>query len=142
MPEGENTHLDTELTKWLRCQQSTDLRDNWAVETANNNLVAFVQDAIRQHDINGRTKTLNNLDLKHSTLKFRQVHKAVTHALLGQVDEKHDHVRYTFTSDCRRWYERDVAREILVLVVQDCIQTLFCKGKNRLLTPIFEFSLH
>lgn len=68
MPEGENTHLDTELTKWLRCQQSTDLRDNWAVETANNNLVAFVQDAIRQHDINGRTKTLNNLDLKHSTL--------------------------------------------------------------------------
>jgi len=62
--------------------------------------------------------------------------------LLRQVDEKHDHVRYTFPSDGGGGDQRDVPSKALVLIVEASVQTLLCKGKDGLRHAILEFALY
>ena len=52
---------------------------NSAVQAADNNLVALVQDPIDKHDINGGSKPLNDLDLQHGALQLTDEHEALCH---------------------------------------------------------------
>ncbi len=138
---GKNEYLDTEFTKGLGRKQRTDLGHDRSIETADHNLVAFVEDTIRQNHIDCRTKTFDDLDFKYCTLELRQVHQPVAHALLGEVDEEHDHVGHTLASDSRGRDNGDVTCEVLVVVVEDGIQTLFGEGDDDLLGHVLELAL-
>lgn len=97
--------LDTKLAKGLWRQQRANLCDNWSVQPTNHDLVSLPQITIRQDDIDGRPETLDDLDLEHRALELREVHQAVTHALLREVDEQHDHVRDALASNSGCGYE-------------------------------------
>lgn len=122
------TNFDTKFAKRLRRQQCTNLCDDGSVQPTNHDFVSFSQDTIRQDDIDSRSQAFDDLDLEHRALELREVHQAVTHALLREVNEQHDHVGNTFASDSRCGHEGDVAGEALVVVVKDRVQTLFSKS--------------
>lgn len=52
---------------------------NGTIQAADDNLIALMQDAIDKHDINGCSKTLNDLDLQHSALQLADEHQALRH---------------------------------------------------------------
>ena len=135
-------YLDTKFAKGLRREQSPDLRDDGAIQTANHYSVAFMQNTIGEDDVNGGTETLDNLYFQHRTLELRKVHESLAHTLLREVDQKHDHIGNTFSSNGGRRDQGNITSEVLVLVVQNGIETLLGEGDSRLLTTIFEFALH
>lgn len=134
-------YLDTEFAKGLRRKQRTDLGHNRSIETADHDLVAFVEDTIRQDHVDCRTKTFDDLDLKHSTLELREVHQPIAHALLGKVDEEHDHVGHTLSRNRRGRDDGDITREVLVVVVEAGVQTLLGEGNDDLLGHVLELAL-
>lgn len=113
-----------------------------AVQTADHDLLALAQDTVGQDDIDCRPKTLDDLDLQNRTLEFGEVHQPVAHALLRQVDEKHDHVRHTLPGHRGGRDDGDVPSEALVLVVEDGIKTLLSKRDDDLLSHVLELALH
>lgn len=115
--------------------------DDWPVQTTNDDLVSLSQDTIRQHDIDRRSKTLDDFDLQNRALQLGQVHQPVAHPLLSEVDQQHDHVGDTLARVRRRWHQRDILGETLVLVIQDGIEALFGKCKDGVLDPMLELSL-
>lgn len=115
--------------------------DNRTVQTAHHNPISLAQDTVREDNIDGGTETFDDLDFKNGTLQLGKIHEPVAHALLGEVDEQHDHVGYTFASDGGCWHERDVPREVLVIVVKDGVQTLFCEGHDGFSDTLFELAL-
>lgn len=136
------SYLDTQLAKRLRGQQRTHLSDDRSVKTTDHDLVSFPQNTVRQYDIDSRTQTFDDLHLKNRTLKFRQIHQAVAHPLLREVDKEHDHVWYTLPSHGRRGHDGDVAREVLVLVVEHSVETLLGERNDDLLRHVLELALH
>jgi len=135
------TYLDTELPKWLWREQSTDLCDDWPVQTTNDDPVSFSQNAVRQHDIDRRSKTLDDLDLQNRALQLGQIHQPVAHPLLSEVDQQHDHIGDALAGVRRRWHQRDVLGKALVLIIQNGIETLLGKGKDSVLDPMLELPL-
>lgn len=125
----------------MRCQKSSNLRDNRAIKTANHNLVSLAENAVGKNDIDGRSQALDDLDFKHRTFELRKIHEAVAHALLGQIDEQHDHVRDTFTGDSRRRDNGHIARKVLVVVVQHGVETFLSEGEDDLGNAVFKLAL-
>ena len=91
--------LNSQLSEWLRSQQSPNLRYNWAIESTDNDSVPLTQNSIRKNDVNCRAQAFDNFDLENGALELRQVHKSVAHPLLSEVDEKHDHVGNSLSRD-------------------------------------------
>ena len=74
--------------------------------------------------------------------QFREVHQPLTHPLLCQVDEQHNHIWHTFASDSRSRHQRDITSEVLVVIVQDGVETLFSECDNRALHSRCELALN
>ena len=134
------THLDTKLPEWLRREQSADLCDDWPIQTTNDDLVSS-QDTVRQHNIDRRSMTLDDLNLQNRALQLGQVHQPVAHPLLSKIDQQQDHVRDTLARVCGRWHQRDILGKALVLVIQYGVEALFGEGKDGALDPVLELSL-
>ena len=135
------THLDPKLLHRLRRQQRSNLSDDGAVETAKDDLVALVQVTVHEHDVDGGTETLDDLDFEDSALQRRDVHEVVGHALLRELDEQHEQVGNTLAGVSRSRHERDVFREVLVVVIRDGVETLLGKGDDRLVQTVLELAL-
>lgn len=129
--ERASTHLDAELLHGLRREERADLGDDGAVEAAQDDLVALVQVAVDEDDVDGGAETLDDLDLEDSALERRDVHKVVGHALLGELDEEHEQVGDTLARVGRRRHERHVLAEVLVVVVRHGVEPLLRKGDDR-----------
>jgi hypothetical protein len=113
-----------------------------SIETTNDDLVSFAKDAIGKHNINCSSKPLNYLDLKHRAFELRQIHQAITHALLSEVDEEHDHVGNTLSCNGRSGNKRHVAAQVLVIVVEAGVQSFFSEGDDSLRHSVFKLALH
>lgn len=134
-------YLDAQLLHRLRRQQCSDLRDDGAIETTENDLVALVEVAVDEDDIDRRTETLDDLDLEDGALERRDVHEVVGHALLGELDEEHEQVGYTLARVRRGRDERDVFRKVLVVVVRHGVETLLGEGDDGLVEALLELAL-
>jgi hypothetical protein len=134
-------YLDTKLTQRLWRQKSTDLRNDRPVETADDDLITLTKIAVDKDDVDGRAETFNNLDLENSALERRDVHQALVHALLREVDEEHDHVRNTLASNGGRRNEGHVLCEVLVFIVEDGVEALLCERRNGALESVLELTL-
>ena len=100
-----------------------------------------MHDTVRQNNVDSRSETLNDLDLEDGTLEFGQVHQSLAHTLLGQLDQEHDHVRDTLSGDGRGRHQRDVSTKVLVLVVQNSVETLFSESQLGGLKTVLKLSL-
>ena len=100
-----------------------------------------MHDTVRQDDIDGSSETLDDLDFEHGTLELREVHESLTHSLLRELDQQHDHVRDTFTCDGGSWYQGDISTKVLVLVIEDRVESLLGEGELGLLKTVLKFSL-
>jgi hypothetical protein len=138
----EGTNLDTKLLHRLRSEQSPDLGGDGAVKTADDNLVSLMQDSVRQNDINRRSETLDDLDLKHRALEGGEVHETLDHTLLGELDDEHEHVGHSLSGVGRGGNERDDATEVLVLVVGERIESLLGEGDDGVLQTLLILALN
>jgi hypothetical protein len=111
------------------------------VETADNDRVSFVENTVGKDDIDGCSETLDDLDLEDGTLESGDVHEALSHALLSELDDEHQHVGNTLTGVSRCRDERDVLREVLVLVVRKGVESLLGEGEDRVGETLFVFVL-
>lgn len=107
LPVAQPTHLDAQFLERLRCQQCSDLRDNRSVETADDDLVAFVQDTVGEDDVERRSEALDDLDLQDGTVELGDVHELAAHSLLRELDDEHEHVWDTLTRVGRGGNQRD-----------------------------------
>lgn len=135
------TNLDTKLLHRLRGEQSPDLGGDGAIETADHDLVALVQNSVGKDNINRRSKTLDDLDLEHRALESREVHETLDHALLGELDDEHEHVGHSLSRVGRGGNERDDAAEVFVLVVGERVKSLLGEGDDGVLQTLLELAL-
>jgi len=56
--------LDSHLSHGLRCEQCSNGRDNWTIETGKDNSIADIQSTINQDNVYGSSMALNDLDLE------------------------------------------------------------------------------
>jgi len=63
--------LDTQLLHGLWSQEGTDLGDDRSTEALKDNCVMDLENTIEQHNIDGGTKTLDDLDLQYCTFEMR-----------------------------------------------------------------------
>lgn len=136
-----HTDLDTKLLHRLRSQQSPDLRGDGAVETANHDLVAFVENSVRKDDVDGGSESLDDLDLEHRALEGGEVHETLDHALLSELDDEHEHVGHSLSRVGRGGNERDDAAEVLVLVVGERVESLLGESDDGILETLLELAL-
>lgn len=100
-----------------------------------------MHDTIRQNDVDGCSKTLDDLDLEDGTFELGQVHEPLAHTLLRQLNEQHDHVWDTLSSDGGGGHKRDVSTKVLVLIVQNRVETLFGESQLSGLETVLELPL-
>lgn len=100
-----------------------------------------MQVSVHEHDVDGGTETLDDLDFEDGALQRRDVHEVVGHALLRELDEQHEQVGDTLAGVSRSRHERDVFREVLVVVVRDGVEPLLGKGDDRLVQAVLELAL-
>ena len=140
--EGErNAHLDSHLPQRLRRQQRSHVGENRTVQPTHHDPISLPQVPIRKDNIDGRSQSLDDLDLEHGALEFRNVHQALGHSLLSKIDEELDHIGDSLSSDGGGRDEGDVSTEVLVLVVEGGVETLFGEGDLGLLDSGGELSL-
>lgn len=135
------THLDSHLSQRLRRQKRSNVGVDRPVQTTHDNPVTLTKVTVRQDDVDSRTETLDDLDLENRAFELRDVHEALSHPLLGQVDEQHDHVGNTLASDGRRRDERDVSTEVPVLVVEARVHTLLSESEDGLFDSVGKLAL-
>lgn len=134
--EKEATNLDAKLLHRLRRQQRTNLSRNGSVESADDDPISLVEDSVRQDDVDGRSQSLDDLDLEHGALESREVHEALRHALLSELDDEHEHVGDSLASVGRSRDERDNLGKVLVLVVGERVESLLGERENRLVEAL------
>jgi len=100
--------FDTKFLHLSRREQCSNVGNNGALSTTEHDPVALVQNTVRKHNVNGRSKTFDHLDFEHSTFDLRQVHELLGHTLLSEGDQKLEHVWNTFTCMCRCRHKRNV----------------------------------
>ena len=125
----------------MRRQQRTDLSRDGSVETADDDPISLVKDSVREDDVDCRSQSLDDLDLEHGALEGREVHEALGHALLGELDDEHEHVGHALARVGRRRDERDDLGEVLVLVVRQRVESLLGEREDRLVEAVLELAL-
>ena len=118
------------------------MRNNRTVQTADNNLVAFVQDTVGKHNVQCCTETFDDLDFEDRAFEFGDVHELSSHPLLRQFDDQHEHIWNTFPSESGCRNERDVPCEVCVLVVRYGIERLLGESQDCLAETLSELILH
>ena len=138
---GNKVHLDAKLLHRLGREERADLGRDRAVESADDDAVALAQNAVREHDVDRGAEALDDLDLEHGALEGREVHEALGHALLGELDDEHEHVGHALARVGRRRDERDDLGEVLVLVVRQRVESLLGEREDRLVEAVLELAL-
>lgn len=136
-----SSYLDSHFSQRLRCEQSSNVCHDRSIQPTHHDPVSLSHDTVRQDHIDSRTETFDNLDFQDGTLELGEVHQPLAHTLLSQLDQQHDHIRHTFTGDGGSRDQGDVSTKVLVLVVQDGVETLFGEGKLCGGKTSIEFSL-
>ena len=130
--------LDSDLAQRLWGEQRSDLGDDWSVQTAHDNGVAFLDLAVDEDDVDGGPETLDLLDLQDGALQVRHEHELLDHECLGHLDEDLHQVRDTLARDGGRRHDVDKLPGVLVLPVEGDVETLLVELQGHLRHPLLE----
>lgn len=135
----EQAHLDAKFTQGLWCQQRSDIGYDRSIRSAQNDRITQLEVTIRQDHVDRHAHSLDTLDFEDRTRQFGNVHKTLVHSLLRQFGEEQEHIRDTLSSECRCGNEGDDSTEVLVLVKQIRVETLFRQAELDFTQSVFEF---
>jgi len=133
--------LDSHFLHWLRGQKSSDLGNDRAIETLNDDCVLDFEDTIYEGNINGGTETFNNFDFEDCALKIISLLQLSRNSLLACLRQIGHQIGKTLTSNGRGWDQTDVLFSVGILPIWAHIKTFLSKFKNNGVHSLLEFVL-
>mmetsp|Transcript_55092 Transcript_55092/g.159527 ORF Transcript_55092/g.159527 Transcript_55092/m.159527 type:complete len:585 (+) Transcript_55092:229-1983(+) len=115
--------LDSQLFHGLRREQRPDRRHDGAADTGQHDLVAFLQCAIDQNDVDGRAEAFDVLDFDDCALQLLFDLELVGHHFLRALQSHVQKIGHPLASQRACGHDGHLGGRILVLPVQCAIQT-------------------
>ena len=128
----------THFLHWEWCQQCSDIGANGTVETRNHDSIAYMDNAIDEHNIDCGSVTLDDLYFENSALKCGLLGQIFALMRLTHPAQIEDKIGETLACDGGSWHKTEGVLGRCVVPVETDIEALLIECQNGLLKLSFE----